>query len=202
MRQSPGKTHLGAQEPCASSCTPGMLQKLWRATSLSHFFTCSICHISHPKSHHVQMPGGLMKHRRHFWTVQPDQQPVMASSSSPHQQRKWLLCFWLYCILLIIIFMAEAGQKQRTLRIASNSGNKPAEKIWAKGCCTDWVAGDLGCIASCFPLTRADTWWHFSKQQQLDLCYHMKNLILLFPLNLSWTCEQEPAAATTGLAIF
>lgn len=73
------RQQLGARESHTSSCIPGMLRELCRATSLSHFFICSICRHLSPQI--TPCPGGLMKHRRYFWTVQPDQQPMVAGTS-------------------------------------------------------------------------------------------------------------------------
>lgn len=99
-----------------------MLQELWKVTSLSHFFTCSICCPLSPytltpfsPSHTMSkgLEGWWRKHRRQVWAVQPDQEPVVAGTSFPHHQSKGLLCSWLYSILSKIISMAEVGQKQR-----------------------------------------------------------------------------------------
>lgn len=172
MRQSPGKNTQVLRSPAAHSAPQGCSSSCggWLLSHTS--LPAPSATTSHPKSHHVQRPGGLMNHRRHFWTVQPDQQLVVASTSSPHHRRKGLLCSWLYCILLIIISMAEVGQKQGTLRNTSNSGINTAERIWAKGCCSEcqdaWAA--LPAIFLWLMLTLDDTSWNSSNCWKIFYC--------------------------------
>lgn len=77
MRQSPGKTIPGWSGPLHfflhSRDAPGAMEG---GSSLTLLY---LLHLpppltphtitSHPKSHCVQRPGGLMKHRKYFWTV-------------------------------------------------------------------------------------------------------------------------------------
>lgn len=77
MRQSPGKT-----TPRWSAALHLILHPRHAPGAVEGDFSLTLLHLlhlpppltlhsvtSHPKSHRVQRPGGLMKHRRHFWTV-------------------------------------------------------------------------------------------------------------------------------------
>lgn len=163
-----------------------MLQELWRATSVLHFFTYSICH-------HLSLPIAPCPKA---WRADEAQKAILDCTAwpaagggrhhpSPSAEQRAAL-FLAVSHPLGNHFHGRGRPEAEALRITCNSGNSPAKKNkkWAKGCCAHWGARGLGCFASCFPLTYADTWWHFLKQQQLDLCYHMKILLLLFPL---WT---------------
>lgn len=145
MRRSPGKTtprcsralHLIPQG-CFRRCGERLLSYT-SLPALSATTSHPTLTTSHPQSHRVQRPGGLIKHKRHFWTVQPDQQLVVADTSSPHHWSKGLICSWLYSILLTITSMAEVGQKQRHSGLQLTVGTTLQEKYEPRDAAlTEW----------------------------------------------------------------
>lgn len=201
------RQYLGGQDPCTSSCTPGMLQETWRAAPLSHFFTCCICH---HLSHHTPSPltpnHTVSKGLEGWWSTENIFGLCWPAASggqhllSPSLEKRAAL-------ILAVSHPLDNHFSGRSSSEAEDTQDYISQ--WEQPCKKNMSQGTL-CRRPglCCQLFSYDLCWHLMPLLETaatgSMLPHEKSVTALSSLNLSWnwTCEQEPAAATTNLGIF